>query len=59
MQWRPFWTSGRQGLASWPQVAGELNRRGYEGVVCLDAEYDAASTGRLIAADLAFAKTLF
>lgn len=60
VQWRPFWTSGRQGLASWPRVAAELNKRGYDGVVCLDAEYDdAASTERLIAADLAFARTLF
>ena len=27
--WRPYWTTGRQGLASWPKVAAELTRRGY------------------------------
>ena len=41
-------------------VAEELTKRGYNGVVCLDAEYnDEQSTERLIADDLAFAKTLF
>ena len=60
VRWRPFWTTGRQGLASWTWVAEELTKRGYNGVVCLDAEYnDEQSTERLIADDLAFAKTLF
>jgi sugar phosphate isomerase/epimerase len=60
VQWRPYWTSGRQGLASWPRVAADLKRRGYCGVVCLTAEYsDAPSVDRLIAQDLAFARSLF
>lgn len=59
VEWRPYWTSGRQGIASWPRVASELRRRGYAGVVCLTAEYsDEASVDRLIAADLAFARSL-
>ena len=58
--WRPYWTSGRQGLASWPRVAAELNRRGYRGTVCLTAEYsDEAAVERLVAADLAYARELF
>jgi sugar phosphate isomerase/epimerase len=58
--WQHYWTSGRQGLASWPGVAAELQRRGYRGVICLTAEYsDPESVGRLIAEDIAFAKSLF
>src|SRR3712207_9209513 len=37
VRWRPYWTSGRQGLASWPRVAAELRRRNYAGVICLTA----------------------
>jgi sugar phosphate isomerase/epimerase len=60
VQWRPYWTTGRQGLASWPRVAAELKRRGWRGVLCLSAEYeDEASVNRLIAEDIAFAKSLF
>ena len=60
VQWRPYWTSGRQGLASWPRVAAELKRRGYSGVLCLTAEYsDEPAVNRLIAEDIAFAKSLF
>jgi sugar phosphate isomerase/epimerase len=58
--WRPWWTSGRQGLANWSRVAAELKRRAYHGVVCLTAEYsDEDSVDRLIAADLVYAKSLF
>lgn len=58
--WKPFWTTGPQGLASWPRVAAELKRRHYKGVVCLTAEYtDEAAVDRLIAQDIAFAKRLF
>jgi sugar phosphate isomerase/epimerase len=60
VQWRPYWTSGRQGLASWPRVAADLTRRGYRGTVCLTAEYsDEASVERLTAADLVYARELF
>ena len=58
-QWRPWWTSGHQGLASWPRVAAELKRRDYRGVVCLTAEYsDEEQVNRLIAEDIVFAKSL-
>ena len=60
VQWRPYWTTGRQGLASWPRVAAELKKRKYQGVICLPAEYsDEASVNRLITEDIAFAKSLF
>jgi len=58
--WRPYWTSGRHGLASWPAVAAELKRRGYGGVICLTAEYsDESAVDRLIAEDLAYTRSLF
>jgi sugar phosphate isomerase/epimerase len=60
VQWSPYWTSGRQGLASWPRVASALQRRNYAGVICLTAEYsDAPAVDRLIADDLAYARSLF
>ena len=58
--WRPHWTSGSQGLASWPWVADELQQRGFDGVICLDAEYDDhAAVDELIAADISRARSLF
>ncbi|MDR1281248.1 MAG: sugar phosphate isomerase/epimerase [Opitutaceae bacterium] len=58
--WKIYWTSGRQGQASWPQVARELAWRGYQGPVCLTAEYsDESSVDRLIAGDICFAKEIF
>jgi sugar phosphate isomerase/epimerase len=60
VEWRHYWTSGRQGLASWPRAAAELKRRGYNGVICITAEYDdQAATDRLAAADVAYARSLF
>ncbi len=59
-EWQHYWTSARHGLASWPRVVAELKRRGYEGVVCLTAEYsDEHAVDRLIAEDIAYAKSLF
>ncbi|GHP00211.1 hypothetical protein KSF_102580 [Reticulibacter mediterranei] len=55
-----YWTTGRQGLASWEQVAAELKRRNYSGPICLTAEYsDEAAVDHLIAEDIAYAKSLF
>jgi sugar phosphate isomerase/epimerase len=59
-EWKHYWTSGRQGLCSWPRVVAELKRRGYQGVICLTAEYSAeGAVNRLIAEDMAFARALF
>ncbi len=55
-----WWTTGRQGLANWPKIAGELKKRNYSAVICLTAEYsDEPAVDRLIAEDIAFAKSLF
>ena len=59
-QWEVFWTSGRQGLASWSRAAKLLQQRHYEGVICLTAEYtDEHAVDRLIAADIQYAQSLF
>lgn len=59
-EWKPYFTSGRQGLASWPRAAAYLQKRGFQGVVCLTAEYrDEHGVDRLIKEDIAFAKSLF
>jgi sugar phosphate isomerase/epimerase len=60
VEWQSYWTSGRQGLSPWPRVAAELLRRKYDGPVCLTAEYsDHDAVDRLIAEDIAFAKSIF
>ena len=60
VEWKPYWTTGRQGLSSWPRVASALKERQYRGVICLTAEYsDEAAVNRLIAQDIAFARSLF
>jgi len=58
--WGPHWTAGRHGLQSWPTVAAELKKRGYRGVINLNAEYsDMSMVNRLATEDLQFAKSLF
>ena len=57
--WRCCWTSGRHGLADWRRVLAELVRRGYQGVVCITAEYDDhGAVERLAREDLAYARAL-
>ncbi len=59
-EWLRYWTSGRQGIASWPKVVGLLQETEWEGPVTLCAEYtDRESVDRLIADDIAYAKELF
>ena len=59
-QWEDYWTTGRQGLASWPEAAEELKKRDYKGDVCLTAEYtDKKAVDRLIKEDIKFVKELF
>jgi sugar phosphate isomerase/epimerase len=58
--WRVYWTTGRHGLASWPRVARELQRRGYKGGICLSAEYsDEPAVDRLTAEDISYARSVF
>jgi sugar phosphate isomerase/epimerase len=59
-QWSVYWTSGRQGRASWQRVADKLRQMAYQGPVCLSGEYSAEKeVDRLIVEDLAFAKACF
>jgi sugar phosphate isomerase/epimerase len=59
-QWEVYWTSGRQGRASWTAVAAKLKQMGSTVPICFSAEYtDEHAVDRLIVEDLAFAKTLF
>ncbi|GAB4455083.1 MAG: hypothetical protein OHK0029_10580 [Armatimonadaceae bacterium] len=58
--WKTYWTSGRQGFASWSQIASSLKAREWSGVICLTAEYsDPNSKDRLIAEDIRYARSLF
>lgn len=58
--WEAYWTTGRQGRANWPNVAAELRRREYSGMICLTAEYtEEPLVDRLVAEDIAFARSLF
>jgi hypothetical protein len=58
--YKHYWTSGRQGLASWKRAADELKRRGYSGPICLTAEYsDETAVERLLAEDIVYARLLF
>ncbi|WP_165452435.1 sugar phosphate isomerase/epimerase family protein [Paenibacillus thalictri] len=59
-EWKRYFTSGRQGLASWSRAAAYLNKRSYQGVICLTAEYtNEQETERLIREDIQYAKSLF
>jgi sugar phosphate isomerase/epimerase len=67
--WQAHWTLGGQGITNWRTVAGELKRRGYEGDICLPAEYtDPEGRGGqrmgdsvlpLLAQDIRYARSLF
>lgn len=59
-EWARYFTSGPMGLASWPRATRYLNDRGYQGVVCLTAEYThEVEIDRLIANDIMYARSLF
>jgi len=59
-EWEVYWTSGRQGRASWRAVADTLQAMNYSGPLCFSAEYSAeADVDRLIVEDLTFAQSLF
>lgn len=58
--WKTFWCPGKEGFASWAKVAAELQRRNWQGVLCLTAEYsDHDAVDRLIADDIVYARSLF
>ncbi|WP_274652114.1 sugar phosphate isomerase/epimerase family protein [Paenibacillus humicola] len=59
-RWEPYFTTGRQGYASWRRIAGYLKSRDYQGVVCLTAEYsDEHNVNKYIKEDIEYARSLF
>ncbi len=58
--WKIHWCAGKEGFASWSRVASELQRRNWQGPLCLTAEYsDHDAVDRLIAEDITYARSLF
>lgn len=59
-EWTRYFTTGDCGLASWPRVADTLKNIGYQGVVCLTAQYNSEEfIDTYIQQDLKLAKSLF
>ena len=59
-RFEPYFTTGRNGWASWKDIADQLIARGYDGDICMPAEYtDEARVEEYIAQDIAYAKSLF
>ncbi len=58
-EYAPYFTTGPEGAGDWKAAADVLNARGYEGVICMPAEYtDARGTNDYIARDLLYLKSL-
>lgn len=58
-KFEPRFVRGNEGMADWGEAVKELSRRGYEGTVCMHAEYtDAGKTNNNIAEDLKLLKRL-
>lgn len=59
-KWKVYWTSGKQGRASWSRVINKLKAMNYTGPICFSAEYtNEDAVDDLIVKDLAFAKQCF
>ena len=59
-KWGVNWVTGRNGMCSWKEAAEILKERGYEGTVCLPAEYsDEKNTEKYTREDIVYLKTLF
>jgi sugar phosphate isomerase/epimerase len=58
--WSVYWTTGRQGRASWPRLADKLKQMQYHGPVCFSGEYtQEKEVDRLLVEDLAYARACF
>lgn len=59
VRWDITFVEGAEGLCSWPDAATYLRSRGYDGPVCLPAEYtDETNLEAKVSADLAYLKNL-
>ena len=60
VKWRPYFTLGRYGMASYSEIAEYLKKRGYSGDICLPAEYtDEAGVEEYVREELAYVKNIF
>lgn len=58
--WEPYYTLGRFGMASYPDIIKVLKDRGYKGDICLPAEYtDEPLVEKLAPKELNYVKTLY
>ncbi len=59
-KWEVYWTTGRNACGEWEEAVSHLKKRGYQGVVCLPAEYtDEENVDIYTREDLAYIKSLF
>lgn len=59
-KWTRYFTTGRQGLASWDRIAGYLTEKNYKGPVILTHEYtNQKEINSLLEQDICYAKKLF
>ncbi len=59
-EWKRHFTTGAQGLASWPRIVHYLRQRNYSGVICLTAQYEEQhKADRFVVSDLQYAKRLW
>lgn len=59
-KWERFFTTGPHGLCSWSKAVEYLKKRGFEGTICLSAEYDdRENVDTYVAKDIAYIKSLF
>ena len=60
MNWIPYYTLGRYGMASYPEIIAYLKKRDYSGDICLPVEYtDETMVDRLAGVELAYVKGIW
>ena len=58
--WNEYWTTAKNACGSWKAAVDYLVSRGYQGIVCMPAEYsDEPNVEAYTAEDLAYLKSLF
>jgi len=58
--WQPYYTLGKYGIASYPEIISYLKTRGYTGEICLPAEYtDEPLVDMLTPVEFAYVKSLY
>jgi sugar phosphate isomerase/epimerase len=59
-EYRRYFTTGPQGMASWERSIRHLKKLGYEGNICLTAEYtDEEKVNEYTSLDIVYIKSLF